>query len=523
VTVTGAGGSGKTRLALELAGRLLPAFRDGVAFVELAPLSEPALVPSVVAQALELHERPTEPLEQTLADFLADKSLLLCLDNCEHLLTGMPFLSRLLGAAPELRLLATSRESLRLSGEQEYPLEPLPEEEAVAFFCARAQAANPRFSPDPAVGEICRRLDGLPLALELAATRVKLLSPEALLARLERRLPLLSRGTRDAPERQRTLEATIDWSYQLLTPAEQTLYSRLSVFAGGCTLEAAEVVCAVEGLDAFDGVASLVDKSLLRRREGMHAEPRFWMLETIREHALGRLDVDDEAEGVRRRHAVHFLALAERAELRGPRQATWFERLELEHDNLRAAIEWALLVDPELALELVASLGIFWALGGHLRQGETFMKSALEATSGGESVLRARVLRSVAWSVRARGDLGAARKTAEEGLRIARSLGDATATAVCLHTLGVIATDEGEFANARGLFDEALELFRAGGDKNLDRARGGRRGRSRATRRRLGSRRRGLRRFAAPCAGDRRRDGSRVQPAEPRGRRLPPG
>ena len=326
LTLTGPGGSGKTRLAVQAAAEAAEDFPAGVWWVSLAPLRDPALVLDSIAQVLGA--------KGDLGEHIADKELLLLLDNLEQLLAAAPELAALLAGCSGLRLLATSREPLRLAAEQEYPVPPFVPEEAVGFFSARARAVRPDFQPDETVGEVCRRLDNLPLALELAAARVKVLSPEQILARLERALPLLTGGRSDAPERQRTLEATISWSYDLLTEDEQRLFARLSVFAGGCTLEAAEQVCEVD----LETLASLVDKSLLRQTEG-----RFWMLETIREYALDRLSEAGEADGVRQRHAEHFLPLAEAAHeqrlgARGRAFATWFEQ---EQANLRAALVWS--------------------------------------------------------------------------------------------------------------------------------------------------------------------------------------
>src|SRR5829696_8177057 len=339
VTLTGPGGVGKTRLALQVAADLLEVFPDGAFFVELTPLADPALVPSTVASAVGVREEGGRPVVEVLTAFLRDRQLLLALDNFEHLLPAAPVVSDLLRVCPGLKILATSRAPLHLRGEREYPVpalalpdpsrqEPtaqLIQYEAIRLFVERAQAAKPAFALTDenaaAVAEICRRLDGLPLALELAAARVKLLPPQALLERLGESLKLLTGGARDAPARQRTLRDAIAWSHDLLSPHDQTLFRRLAVFAGGCTLDAVEAVSNADGeLDTLEGMASLVDESLLRQIEGPDDEPRFAMLETIREYGLERLDVSGEEGALRSRHAEYFVGLSEalRAGIDGP-------------------------------------------------------------------------------------------------------------------------------------------------------------------------------------------------------------
>ena len=358
LTLTGAGGIGKTRLGLQLGAELLDEFEDGVFFVALAPITDPALVPSAIAEALGVVEAADQPLEEALKDYLRTKELLVLLDNFEQVLGGAPLVGKLLSACPRLKVLATSRSVLRVYGEQEYPVPPLElpspgrlpaidklsQYEALRLFIERAKAARPQFSVTdenaPAVAEICARLDGLPLAIELAAARIKLLTPAAMLERLGSRLKLLGGGARDLPERQRTLRGTIEWSFALLEEGEQVLFGRLAVFSGGRTLEAIEAVCEAEGdlpMDALEGVSSLLDKSLLRQEEGPGGEPRFVMLETIHEYAREKLQASGEAEEVRRLHAEYFLAVAEEAEqgLWESEQGGWLDRLEAEHDNMR--------------------------------------------------------------------------------------------------------------------------------------------------------------------------------------------
>jgi predicted ATPase len=382
LTLTGPGGVGKTRLALEAARDLLPDFADGVCFVPLAAISEPDFVLPAIVQALGLREMGVRsPLEELQAA-LADRSLLLLLDNFEHVLAAAPPLADLLATCPQLKLLVTSRAPLRLSGEHEQAVFPLalpdlaqlPAREALsqyaacALFIERVQAITPEFQVTQAnarpIAEICVRLDGLPLAIELAAARTRLLSPQALLARLSQRLAVLTRGPRTLPERQQTLRHTLKWSYDLLEPKEQQLFRRLSIFAGGWTLEAAEVVAQVgqspdsTGMSVLDGVASLLEKSLLLQIEQEGEEPRLIMLETVREYGLECLVSSGELERMQQAHAAYYLQLAEQAEpeLRGTQQAMWFNRLKAEHDNCRAALGWAVEHgEVEIGLRLVGA------------------------------------------------------------------------------------------------------------------------------------------------------------------------
>ena len=342
LTLTGPGGTGKTRLAAQAAGLVSDSYADGVWWIPLAPLRDPELVLVTAAQVVGS--------KNGLAEHIQDKEMLCLFDNFEQVVEAAADVADLLASCPNLDLLVTSREPLHVTGEQEYAVPPFAHEEGVGFFLARARAVKPDFEADEAVSEICRRLDDLPLALELAAARVKALTSTQILERLEHRLPLLTGGARDLPERQRTLRATIEWSYDLLGEEEQRLFSRLSVFSGGCTLDAAENVCDA-GLDTLP---SLVDKSLVRFTNG-----RYWMLETIREFATDALAASPDAETLGRRHAEHYLRLALEAEpeLSGPAQALWFDRLGEEHDNLRAALDWSLTSDPEIGLRIAVSLG----------------------------------------------------------------------------------------------------------------------------------------------------------------------
>src|SRR5215203_5623434 len=367
LTLTGPGGVGKTRFALALAAAMRNDFPDGIVAVFLAPLHDATFVVPTIAQTLGVVDATGLPLLERLTQTLQDRQFLLVLDNFEHLLAAAPHITTLLGTCPALTVLVTSRTPLHLRWESTLAVPPLalppvpasgsPDRTAmlaapaIALFVQRAQAARPAFGLTDqnaaTVAAICARLDGLPLAIELAAARVTVLSPVQILARLEDRLSLLTGGPRDAPARQQTLHNTIAWSYNLLEPDECVLFARLAVFAGGCSLDAAESVCDIDqdlSVGVFDGLAMLVGQSLLRQAEGPEGEPRFSMLETIREYAAERLEISGDAELVRQRHAEHFLAIAEQAEseMVGPRQSVWLERLERAHDNLRAALAWAI-------------------------------------------------------------------------------------------------------------------------------------------------------------------------------------
>ena len=497
VTLTGPGGTGKTRLALEVAADLLDHFVDGTWFVNLAPLIDPAYVVPTIAQTLGVQEAGGQPVAATLAHYLHDKRLLLVLDNFEHLLAAAAHLPALLEGASGVKVLATSRIALRLFNEHEYlvpplqvpdprrmpSLERLQQYEAVRLFIQRAQAVKPDFHVTsgnaPAVAEICARLDGLPLAIELAAARTKMLPPEALLQRLSNRLRLLTGGARDLPARQQTLRAAIDWSYSLLQPAEQTLFARLAVFMGGRTLEAVEAVCNAAGdleIDPFDGVASLLDKNLLRQEEGPAGEPRFVMLETIHEYARERLEGSGEAEVLRQRHAEYFRQVAEAAdaEFRGPHQGTSLARLVAEQDNLRAALTWALdRRESETTLWLAVALRHFWVASGQSIEGRQWLEAALATTkqpqaampeAGHANAVRWKVLHYTAHLARLQGDYGAARLRAEEALALSRARADTPAIARSLSILGMIAADQGDFATAGERDAEARALLRERGD-----------------------------------------------------------
>jgi predicted ATPase/class 3 adenylate cyclase len=381
LTLTGTGGTGKTRLALQVAASVVEDFDNGVFVVQLAPVRDSELVVPTIAQTLGLREQSGEPMLETLTEYLRDKQMLLVLDNLEQVTAAAPALADLLASAARLRMIATSRAPLRLSGEHTYALRPLGLEESVRLFGERAHAAVPEFAVTDenkdAVAEICARLDGLPLAIELAAPRVRTLTLPALLQRLDQRLVLLTGGAQDLDERQRTLRGAIEWSYELLSTEEKALFARLGVFVGGCRLEAAEAVCGEVG--TLDGLESLVEKSLLRQRADSDGQPRFWMLETLREFAVEQLDKGGEA--TRRLHADWFAELAEclDAESRTGDQSASIARLADDYPNLRAAINWAREGrDGELLLQLATALWPFWSARGYVAEGRRALEDAIE-------------------------------------------------------------------------------------------------------------------------------------------------
>lgn len=465
VTLTGPGGAGKTRLALEAARGAAAHFPGGTFFVSLASVADPDLVLPAVSHALGINEGGGSPLVDSLAAGLGDRPALAVLDNVEHLLGAAPALGGLLAASPNLMLLVTSREPLRLYGEHLYRVPPLDAAAAAALFLDRAQAVRanlPRSeSTHAAIAEICVRLDGLPLAIELAAARVELFAPEELLVRLRSSLDLLTEGPVDHPERQQTLRRTLDWSYERLTADEQRLFARLATFSGGWTLDAADAVCG-EDMDIVGGLSSLLDKSLL------HVDPsgdesRQAMLETIREYAGQRLEEAAEAEDLRRRHLEHFLALAEEAEpqLRGS-PAKWIDRLEADHGNLRAALDRIdVRRESELEQRLAGALWRFWYLQSHLLEGRRRLERAL--ADGKPTARRAKVLLGSAVMALNTADAAVARLRAEEGLALYRDLGDAWGEAYCSFLLGHLAGDDPQ---RRKLYEGAILTFRELGDEH---------------------------------------------------------
>jgi predicted ATPase/DNA-binding SARP family transcriptional activator len=500
LTLTGAGGSGKARLALEVARDLVGAYPDGVWLVELAPLSQGEMVPRAVTGALGVQEQPGRSLTSTLTEALRQKDLLLILDNCEHLVEDAARLvDVLLDSCPRLRVLATSREPLGVAGEVRWmvPALSVPEaqrsptvvelegNESARLFVDRASKQRPGFALTAAncktLAEICRRLDGLPLAIELAAARVSALSVEQILQRLESSLKLLASGGRTGTSRQRTLRGALDWSYDLLAEREQTLFRRLSIFAGGWTLEAAEAVGTGDGVeeeDVTDLLSGLVDKSLVVAEASPGAETshatslRYRMLEPVRQYARERLEEGDEGDAVRRRHAMFFLVLAEEAEpaVEWAQQQEWLERLETEHANLRAVLQWSLEQgeNTELGLRMGAALGEFWYLLGHFGEGRRWLEEALAKSGPAPRAARARALYKVSWLAFLQGDLDRALRASEEGLRLKgvellRTADGDSVAAKLKRMLGIVVANRGEVERAMGLFEEGLALSRAAG------------------------------------------------------------
>ncbi|HZC74906.1 MAG TPA: BTAD domain-containing putative transcriptional regulator [Gaiellaceae bacterium] len=462
VTLTGPGGTGKTRLGLAVAHALEPELRDGAAFVGLAPVSSPELLLPAIAAALEVPEGEVQ-------EHLQERRMLLVLDNFEQLLAAAPVVGELLATAPRLFVLATSRAPLRLAAEHEYPVPPfdtpdaglpfeaLVQTDVLRLFSARARAVDPGFELDlgtaPDIARVCARLDGLPLAIELAAARSKLLAPAEILERLEREPNLLPAGPRDAPARQRTLAATIRWSYDLLGEDERVAFARLGVFAGGCTIDAAEHVCEV----TLETLGALVDNNLLRRRDS-----RFAMLETVRQFAAERL-AESGAEETRRRHARWLTDLAEAAKaanLAGEDPVPWLDRLEAEHPNIRAALGWAVEADVELALKLVTALRPFWEVRGHWAEGLRWADQALAADMAAPPELRANAVAFAAGAAMRVGDVVRADELYGEVLELAREVGDVEGEARALSDLGTVAAVAGDLPKARTMLEESVARYR---------------------------------------------------------------
>ena len=482
LTLTGPGGSGKTRLGLQAAAERLDDFPQGVFFVALAPLVDPALVLPTIAQAVGLKESGAAPLPARLQEFLADKRLLLVLDNFEHLVEAGHEVAELLASARQLKLLVTSRRPLRLAAEHELPVPPLAlpdlatlpdiaalsEFDAVALFIARAQVVNADLAVSsanaPAIAELCVKLDGLPLAIELAAGRAKLLSPQALLARIDQRFDLLTGGPRDMPVRHQTLRATIDWSHGLLQPDEQTLFARLAVFVGGCTIEAVETVCGGERVLA--GLSTLIDSNLLRQQEQADGEPRLTMLESIRAYALDQLEASGLEDESRRRHAEHFLSIADRIQddFRTKPDVDWLA-LEREHDNFRAALTWLAANEEKEALaQLTVRLAAFWETRGHLIESKRWNDAALTLAPELPPALEARVwlqAASLGWHF---AEPEPARASAARARELFRQVGDRRSEARCLQAAALAATFADDDA-VDPLAEEAKTIFRELGDR----------------------------------------------------------
>jgi predicted ATPase len=484
VTLTGPGGTGKTRLSIQVASELADNFPDGVSFVALAAITETTLVGSVIAQALGIRETGARSPAEDLKAFLRDQKMLLVLDNFEQVIDGAPLIGELLAAAPNVKILVTSRVVLRVYGEHEFTvpplalpdprrlpsLEQLTQYEAVRLFIDRALLVKPKFSLTnenaQAITEICVRLDGLPLAIELVAARIKLLSPHRLREKLVSRLQAAVGGARDLPERQQTLRGALDWSYHLLGEGEQRLFARLAVFAGGCTLESAETVCNADsdlGLDVLDGIDSLVSKSLLRQGAEMEGEPRFEMLETIREYAFERLGNTGEETTIRNRHLAFFRKFMEVVNSQSQGQLAWQDRLEVEHDNLRAALNWSKLAtaDQVTDLELAIALAPFWLTRGYYSEGQRWLEDALEKDKEAPALLRARALFQTGKMARNQSDYERARTHFEASLALYREVDNQRGAASVLESLGWIDYFEGDTVKAASRFEESLTICRA--------------------------------------------------------------
>jgi predicted ATPase/class 3 adenylate cyclase len=490
ITLTGPGGIGKTRLALKVAADQLGRYADGVYLADLSSITDPSLVPAAIAAALMVREQPGRDVVDTLADHLRDRELLLVLDNVEQVVEAANAVGHLMEAAPRLAVLATSRIPLHITGEQEFPVPPLalPDpvstsdleglaaNEAVTLFMERAAAVRPqmRLTVDnaPIVARIAVRLDGLPLAIELAASRAKLLAPEAILARLGTRLNLLTTGASDLPERQRTLRGTIEWSYDLLTAEEQGLFARLGTFSGGWTLAAAEVICGPGlDLDVLDGLGRLVDHSLVRPGEAGHGESRFTMLETIREFAAERLASSGEGEEIQRAHAVYFRDVAEESEPRLTREdkVVWLDRLEAEHDNLRAALDWAERTgDAGTGLRIATPIWRFWQQRGHLSEGRLRLERLLAMPGAADrDQLRARALGALGGIAYWQNDNPVTRAAYEEAVEIAREMRDPKLLASALLDLSFVPFMEQDADRAEPILREGLAAAQEAGDRLL--------------------------------------------------------
>ncbi len=508
VSLTGPGGTGKTRLALQIGVEMLDELADGVISVELAPLNDPSLVPSTIGRTLGVAESAGKPILEVVKEYLHDKRLLLVLDNFEQVAEAAPTVDALMRSATHLKILVTSRVGLNLYGEHTFPVPPLslpdmkhlpPVErmtsqyEAVRLFIERAQAVKPDFvvtnDNAHAVAEICVRLDGLPLAIELAAARTRLFSPQALLSRLSSRLKMLTGGASNLPKRQQTLRGTIEWSYDLLPEGEKQLFWRMAVFQGGGTLEALEEVCNHDGslqIDVVDCVGSIMQKSLLEQREGRDGEPRLWMLETIHEYAREKLKESGEAEPLQREHALYFMRLGEAIEphLTGKKQREWLDRLEDEYDNVRIALAWAEeqaeaeggnKEGADTGLRTAGAIWRFWMVRGLFTEGREHLErleraiSTPEAAGQGRSSStlrgRAKALNGAGYLAWRQGDYSSARPLLEAALVLGSEAGDKQSMSLALNALGNVAHDQGDYTAARALYEESLALRRELGDK----------------------------------------------------------
>ncbi len=492
VTLTGSGGSGKTRLGLEVTSELVERFAGRVYFVGLGSINVPAMVPAAIAEAMGLRETGGRPFLDLLKQYLREcgpSPVLLLLDNFEQILPASSLVAELLEAAGNLKVLVTSRAALRVYGEHEFPVPPLalldPEQvhsfntlagnPAVILFAQRAAAVKSGFSLTaenaPAVAEICSRVDGLPLAIELAASRIKMLPVNAMLPRLQDRLQLLTSGSRDVPQRQQTLRNTIDWSYDLLSQAEQKLFRRLGVFGGGCTLEGAEAVCNTGrdlGTATFEVMSSLVDQSLIQQVDPGRGEPRFLMLETMREYSLERLRDSGEEAATQRNHAAYCLVLAEEGnpELGEADRATWLARCDVEHRNFRAALDWLFQSSGlDWSFRLCLALFRFWDMREHLTESRARLEGVLQLAGAGFSKERAKISHFVGSVATAQGDFLVATRFLEQSLSLYRDIGDEGGIAVSLNALAITARDCGDYLGAENKFEESLEYWRRAGDR----------------------------------------------------------
>ncbi len=488
LTLTGPGGVGKTRMGVATVSVLIDDYADGVCSVSLAPVINPDQVIPTIVKTFGLWEGGERPLLEQVLDYLRDKHLLLLLDNFEQIIAATPVLADLLSTCQRLKLLVTSRAALHLPGEFEFPVSPLRTPDltqalesellasnpAVELFQVRAQAVQPNFQLTPTnirtIAEICVHLDGLPLAIELAAARIKMLSPAALLSRLSHRLQILTRGARDLPARQQTLRNTLQWSYDLLNLQEQRLFRRLSVFVGGLTLEAVEAVCydtKQEAAFTLDEIASLLDKSLIIQVED-EQEARFTMLMTVHEYGLECLQERGEAERLQRAHALYYIALAERAEPEyfGTQSVAVLDQLELEYENLRAALTWLVESEErELALYLGATLWWFWYARGHLSEGRQWFERLLPGSERVNASVRGKALKSAGWIAFQQKDFDHAETLLSEGLEVYRLLGDKQNIATSLYRLGLVALAKGDYPLAQALTEDALSLYNQVGSK----------------------------------------------------------
>jgi len=472
LSLTGAGGAGKTRLAIAVAAAAANDFSGGVQFVGLASITHADLVSTALAKSLGLQQVPTRSIPELLSNFLLDTGpFLFVLDNFEQVLPAATVVAEILSACPAVKVLVTTRAGLHIYGEHEFPVAPLDQDSAVQLFLQRARAVRPNFEVTEensnAIREICTRLDGLPLAIELAAARTKLLSTQTILDRLQSRLQLLTSGALDLPERQQTLRNTIDWSHDLLNEAEQKLFRRLAVFVGGCTMEGGEAVCNTRydlGIDLFDGLSSLLDKNLIQRAERHDSEARFTMLETIREYAIERLRSNGEERAGRRAHAAYCLVIAEEGnpELSPAERTAWLSRCDLEIDNFRSALDWLFETQNlDWALRLCMALFRFWDMREHLAEGRSHLERVLRLAGDGYVPERARIGIFLGALSTALGDFPAARRFSQQSLNLYEGLQDHRGIAASLNALGIGARDSGEYDSAQSYFERTLEFWRS--------------------------------------------------------------